>query len=134
LRWQIETFFHRLKTRLCLENFSGKSAESVRQDFHMTVFISNLESVLTSDTDDELAKKNTVHLQTVNSAVSFHTIKSNIINLLLSNTPIEKTLADMKKQFLANPVSIRPHRGRKKRNTALCKQVNYYRRQAKIVF
>jgi hypothetical protein len=47
LRWGVETFYGIIKERLCLENFSGKTAESVRQDFYATIFISNLESVLT---------------------------------------------------------------------------------------
>ena len=46
-RWGIETFFGVLKGRLNLENFSGKTAESVKQDFYSTIFISNLETILT---------------------------------------------------------------------------------------
>ncbi len=33
LRWGVETFFAKLKGRLSLENFTGKSVESVKQDF-----------------------------------------------------------------------------------------------------
>jgi hypothetical protein len=46
LRWGVETLYGVVKTRLQLENFSGLTAESVRQDFYATIFITNLESVL----------------------------------------------------------------------------------------
>lgn len=48
LRGGIETFHGLLKTRLDLENFSGTGAEAVRQDFHATVYLSELESILTA--------------------------------------------------------------------------------------
>ena len=38
LRWEIETFYGFLKTRLELENFSGKTVESLYQDFYATVY------------------------------------------------------------------------------------------------
>jgi IS4 transposase len=37
LRWGVEGFYAILKTRLNLENFSGKTAESVYQDFYSTI-------------------------------------------------------------------------------------------------
>ncbi len=39
LRRGIETFYGLLKTRLALENFTGISAEAVRQDFYATVYL-----------------------------------------------------------------------------------------------
>jgi hypothetical protein len=42
LRWGIETFFSRIKSRLGLENFTGKAVESIKQDFWSTIFMSNL--------------------------------------------------------------------------------------------
>ena len=48
LRWGIESFYGLNKTRLELENFTGNGAEAVRQDFHATVYLSGLESILTA--------------------------------------------------------------------------------------
>ena len=42
LRWGIESFYAVLKTRLNLENFSGKTVHSVYQDFYSTIYISEL--------------------------------------------------------------------------------------------
>ena len=55
LRWGIETFFSILKTRLPLENFTGNTLESVPQDFYSTIYISGLESLLTTDVNEYLA-------------------------------------------------------------------------------
>jgi hypothetical protein len=57
LRWGVECFYSVIKERLNLENFSGKTALSVKQDFHATLFLTSLESILTQFADEELAKK-----------------------------------------------------------------------------
>lgn len=54
LRWGIETVYGLLKTRLGLENFSGTGAEAVKQDFHATVYLSGLESLLTESAQTQL--------------------------------------------------------------------------------
>ena len=41
-RWPIEEDYKTIKCRMELENFSGKSALSVYQDFHAKVFAKNL--------------------------------------------------------------------------------------------
>ncbi len=55
MRWGTEGFYGILKTRLNLENFSGKTAESVYQDFYATVYLSGLESILTADANEQAA-------------------------------------------------------------------------------
>jgi len=47
LRWGVEGFFGVLKERLKMDNFTGKTVVSVRQDFFATMFLTGLESVLT---------------------------------------------------------------------------------------
>lgn len=55
LRWGVETFYGVVKTRLQLENFTGKTVESIRQDFHATIYITGLESILTHDAEEQLS-------------------------------------------------------------------------------
>jgi IS4 transposase len=45
LRWGVETRYALLKTRLELENFSGKTVTSVLQDFYATLYLTSLESL-----------------------------------------------------------------------------------------
>jgi Transposase DDE domain len=89
LRWGIETLFAVIKNRLSLENFSGKTAQAVCQDFHATLFLTTLESLLTQDADQQLAQRSRHNRlgQTVNNMVSFHAIKTQVFQLLCSNAP-----------------------------------------------
>ena len=104
LRWGVETFYGLLKTRLELEHFSGKTVESLYQDFHATVYLTGLESVLTLETNQFLNTKNTsINPQQVNHHVSFHAIKSATLNLLWGDIPIPKVLHKLRALFLTNP-------------------------------
>jgi TonB-linked SusC/RagA family outer membrane protein len=76
LRWGVETFYGTLKGRLDIENFTGKTAESVYQDFYAAIYLTGLESILTQSTNETLAQKETQHPQQVNRSVSFNAIKN----------------------------------------------------------
>lgn len=104
LRWGIETFYGLLKTRLELENFTGKTVESVLQDIYSTLYLSNIESILTAEAEAKLKSKTTSkNQQKVNRSVSFHAIKSEALNLLFSDMPINKIFNKLQKLFLTNP-------------------------------
>ena len=134
LRWGVEGFYAILKTRLNLENFSGKSVESIYQDFYSTIYLSGLEAILTADIDEQLAEKPVKNLQKVNRTVSFNAIKNQAIELLYSTEASDVVIKRLEKLFLTNPVSIRSKRivPRKKRSTR--HQLNHLKRQKKITF
>lgn len=134
LRWGTEGFYAILKTRLNLENFSGKTAESVYQDFYSTVYYRYLESILTADVFAHLAEKPTKNKQQVNRVVSFNAIKNQAVELLCSNFAADKVIKRLERLFLTHPVSIRNERKvpRKKRSTRHL--FNYAKRQRKITF
>jgi hypothetical protein len=46
LRWGSETGYRHQKSHMHVENFSGRTPQSVMQDYHATVFIQNLAAVL----------------------------------------------------------------------------------------
>lgn len=76
-RWDIETYYEILKNRLSLENFTGLSTNSILQDFYATIFISNLESILTDNINEQLKEKTNIkYTQKVNKSVSFNIIKN----------------------------------------------------------
>ena len=56
LRWGVETFFGKLKGRLNIENFTGKNLNSIKQDIWSTIFLSNLETIMTEDIDRDLSQ------------------------------------------------------------------------------
>src|SRR2546421_3903467 len=136
-RWAIETFYGRLKGRLDLENFSGQTVAAVSQDFQAMLFLSNLESVVTAPTQAQLsqpatpARKNPLQ---VNRAVSLHTLKERVIELLASAVPLEEVLAQLEGCFVHNPVSVRKNRKVVRRKTSAFRSYNFQRRIRKIVF
>jgi hypothetical protein len=143
-RWGIETYYDILKNRLSLENFTGLSALAVKQDFYATIFISNYESVLVSEANEQLEEKtemnNNKYPQKVNKSISFNTIKNNCFELLYSDKDIETTLNQMEKLFLTNPVTIRkgrssPRNNRLKDKTVMTKRaLQFQKRKKKSVF
>jgi hypothetical protein len=54
-RWPVEEDYKAIKCRIELENFSGKSAHSIYQDFHAKVLMKNLASIIAQPVNDILA-------------------------------------------------------------------------------
>ena len=134
MRWGIEGFYGILKTRLNLENFTGKTAESVYQDFYSTIYLSGIESILTADIDEKLAKKPTKNKQQVNRAVSFNAIKNQAMELLFSEKNKEKVIKQLEDLFLTNPVSIRNARKVPRQKRSAKHLLNHANRKRKICF
>jgi hypothetical protein len=107
-RWGIETYFQTLKSRLTIDNFTGKTLNAVLQDFYATVFVSGLETIITSDAEIELGKTKTKYKRRVNKAIAFHTIKNKIIKMVFDPQPDNE--AKIQRLFLQNPNLIRPNR------------------------
>lgn len=57
LRWTEEVYFNYQKNILEIENFSGKTPESIRQDYFARVFSGNLSSLLIEEAQEEVDKE-----------------------------------------------------------------------------
>ena len=126
-----------LKGRLDLENFSGQTVEAILQDVHAAVFLSNLERVIAVEAAAALPKAGEDgrrHAAQINRAVSFHALKSRAIELLLGPAPVEQVLGELRALFLANPVSVRPHRCPPRRAPSPLRSHHFQKRVRKIVF
>jgi Transposase DDE domain len=135
-RWGHETYYGRLKGRLALEHCSGQRVEAVEQDFHATVLLSNVESVVIGPAQAQLAERTAGRRQPaqVNRAVSVHALKHRLIALLSSRVPAQQVLAELTAWFQANPVSVRPERQVRRREFSPSRSYHYQRRVKKIVF
>jgi hypothetical protein len=134
MRWGIEGLYSILKTRLELENFGGKSVESIRQEFHAAIFLTTLESVLTHEENTELTKKETTHEQRINTAQAFHSIKEKVFDLLVSDTPIDAVLDELSAVFLKRPtIHVVEKNPPRKTSSSTC-LLNFARRVKKRVF
>ena len=54
MRWGIETAYHRLKRELCVEKFSGKTPNTVRQDFWASMVLMNSVAVFQQAADNQV--------------------------------------------------------------------------------
>lgn len=116
MRWRIETYFQVLKSRLSIDNFSGKTVEAIMQDFYSTLFVSGLESVLTGEANVDLSEKSSKHPQKVNKAVSFHVIKQSVLKLILDPPPdFQERITEL---FQHNPTCVRPEREKPPRRSS----------------
>jgi len=55
-RWGIETAYDRLKNIVCLENFSGKTENAIKQDFWASMVLMISVAVFQRETDEKIAK------------------------------------------------------------------------------
>ena len=135
-RWNHETYYGTLKGRLDLENFSGKTVEAIRQDFHAALLLSNFETVLTEPAAEALREGSTAHQhrKQVNHAIAFHAIKDRLIELLYSQKPALEVMLEMQQLFLASPTSVRRERRIPRRKPSLARGYHFQRRQKKVVF
>ena len=135
-RWGHETYYGRLKGRLDLEHCSGQTVAAVEQDFHATVLLSNVESVVVGPAQAQLTAQTAGRAQPaqVNRAVSLHALKSRLIALLTSRVPAAQVLGELTQWFQANPVSVRPGRKVPRSKFSPSRSYHYQRRVRKLVF
>ena len=138
LRWGVETFFSKVKGRLGLENFTGKSVEAIKQDFWSTIFISNLETIMTEDieTDINIGLSEKQHEKAINKAVSFNAIKNLSFEILSAKTNKNEIISRLTQLFLTNITSVRKDRKIPKRRykTSETQSLNFQKRYRKHVF
>lgn len=137
-RWGHETFYLMLKSRLDLENFSGLTAEAVRQDFHATVLLSNLESILSQPLQEAMSERHlpgTQPLQ-VNRANCYHALKDQMLDLLYRDIPAAQVIEKLMQFFAGSPVAVRPDRKAppRRKKPSYHRSYNFQRRLKKIVF
>lgn len=134
-RWRIETFFQAIKSRLAVDNFTGRTVEAIKQDFFSTLFVSGLETVLGADANRMLEKKPTQHAQQVNKAVSFHALKDQILLLMFDPPPDFE--AQVRTLFMLNPTLRRPKRIKDKERLSMksnARSLHYQKFARKVVF
>lgn len=148
LRWGVEGFYGLIKDRLELENFSGKTVESVKQDFFSTLFLTGIETILTEEATEKLkqrkeksngsnrwSKKGEGNRaeQKVNRAVSFSAIKNRAIELFYEEKDTDKLEAKLTALFLTKPISKQAH-DRPREKITDSKKIIHRKQNKKSVF
>lgn len=138
LRWGIETYYDVLKNNLSLENFTWTSPESVKQDIFSSIFLSNMESIMTKEMNEKMAKeskeKNLKHTKKVNKSVAIHTLKNNVIDLFLMDIPVKELYKKLYSAFWLSSNRERKWRSAPRDKTTTWKSLDYHKRRKKHNF
>ncbi len=89
-RWNEEEAYKLLKNRIELENFSGKTAKAVRQDFHAKIFLLTLSAAYAHPIEEKVrrefkASEHRKYDQKINRTNSIAMTKDILISLFLKN-------------------------------------------------
>lgn len=111
-RWGVETYYDELKNKLKVEHFSGYSNQSILQDFYTSLFISNVQTLIVSELQDELIEQNQQRKYDykINTNLSYGVLKNRILEIFFSENSMEKAVENIKKLFLEHQIPIRPNR------------------------
>lgn len=136
LRWGVEGFFSCIKGRLDLENFTGKSVESVQQDFWSTLFITNVETVFIEETEAELnQQKMPSNLPVkINKSVSFNIIKNMAFDIFYGGEEQSVINERLTELFRTNTLVQRVNRTAPRKKTSLRASLSFQKKKKKHVF
>jgi len=115
-RWPIEEDYKTMKYRLELGNFSGKTVESIYQDFHAKIVSKNMTVMLSLHTQD-IIDQNTAHRKCKyksNFTDALSNIKTMIVHLLKLLDPLS-VIKSFQSLVIINIESIRPGRKNKRK-------------------
>ena len=111
-RWKVETFYDELKNKLKVEHFSGYSNQSILQDFYAALFVSNVQTLIVSEIEDEIVEKNQQkkYDYKINTNLSYGFLKNRILDVFFSSESMETAILELKNLYLKNLIPIRPNR------------------------
>ncbi len=115
-RWAIETAFDTLKSKLQLENFSGKTEVSVRQDFYATIYIAGFAMICAADATKIIQEadqgKNLKYARKANMNRTIAKLRDRFFLIILEEVPnLRQALLDrLCRDIAAFPEPVRPGR------------------------
>ena len=116
-RWGSETNYNLHKNILQLENFTGLSALSIRQDFHATVLLANMQALIHWDLAEkvenynlEKEEKGRKYDYQINRNTSFGFLKDKLFQIVLGWGNMEELYEEIQRDIFENKTPIRPNR------------------------
>ena len=116
LRWKVEVAYDMLKSKLQLENFSGKVRATVIQDFFATVYLANIVAFAAEEADKRVAAndegKSLKYPRKANRNRVIRKVRNAFFDLLdeKNNAKREKMIDSLIENCSKHPVSITPQR------------------------
>jgi hypothetical protein len=110
-RWAVEEGYKQLKCRLTAENFSGKSALAVEQDFHARVLLMNLTNLFVLEADRRIDKRcaHREHRYQTNRHYALAQVRRWLPRLLLGRATVT-LVAMILRRLSSEPEAVRPER------------------------
>jgi hypothetical protein len=111
-RWKVETFYDRFKNSISVENFSGTSHQFIQQEFNCALYISNMQTILTQEAQEEAKEKykDRKYEYKINHSLSLAFIRERLIQMYANQNKSETILAELKQLFVLHVIPIRPGR------------------------
>lgn len=122
LRWPVETKFDIAKNKLSLENFSGTSENAIRQDFWVSILLTNIVSVAKDEADvlvqHQRKEKHNLHTYLPNTSDLVESLKDEFVHACLDPSPRKrsKRVAAVIDEIAYSVVPIRPGRSLPRRS------------------
>lgn len=122
-RWGIEVKYNELKSRLQIENFTGKTPISIEQDFYATIYLANMVALAKKDAniiiEERNIDKNLKHEYKVNTNILIGKLKDNLILMHLEkkSRKRKKMLKEITDEIVRNTIPIRQNRKYERRMT-----------------
>jgi hypothetical protein len=112
-RWAVEEEFKKFMQRLVVEYFSSLKTNGVRQDFHANVFMLNVVSLLTHESNKKVLEdsKNLKFRRCINWTSALGDVRQRLALLFLRSAKIvERIIRSLTKSFEINTEPIKPNR------------------------
>jgi hypothetical protein len=116
-RWKIETAYDVIKSKLELENFSGKTKVSVLQDYYATIYLANLIAFAAEEADEIISEADSGRTdlkydRKANRNRTVSKLRKRFLRLItIRNEQLrDKELNDLIEEIARYPVNIVPDR------------------------
>ena len=113
LRWGIEEEYKTIKCALEVESFTGKTPHAIYQEFYASLFLSNLQAIITieKDVQDEINLKSSKRKYDYqeNRTSALYYVKEKIVSLFIESS-IEPIIEFIKDKIVQDILPIRPGR------------------------
>jgi hypothetical protein len=127
LRWQSEENYKRLKSRIEIENFSGKSVQAIYQDFYARTFLANLTTFLALPIQNKIKNKykNRKYQYQINWTQAYAKIKEIGTGVLFFRN-MKRVIRILQALFINNVCPIRPGRSKPRKHNPSRKRLFHF--------
>lgn len=113
-RWGSDTHYDVLKNRREIENFTGTSPRTVRQDCYATALTNHIRGLIHWELQDEVDQENQnstrMDAYQLNKHLSIGRLKDRIVTLLVNQGNWQELSTDLKREMKRNRIPLRPGR------------------------